>query len=160
MKNLTKDQINLRILTKLNFYEVMKLEVLPDQRKFVAPNSQSIAEANYNDSSWMRGIYLDKNPVGFILVEDPVTGEEGEGAKYNGLYFLWRFMIDQRYQGKGYGSKALDLLCEYVRSRPNSNFLYSSCIPGEYSAEKFYLHYGFQKTGEKIGNEIELRLEL
>ena len=63
------------------------------QRSFVAPNAVSIAEAHFNPGHWMRAIYADGQPVGFVLTfDDPSEG-----------YFLWRFMIAAGHQRRGIG---------------------------------------------------------
>ena len=41
-----------------------------DQRSFVAPNAVSIAEAHFAPGHWMRAIYADGQPVGFVLTFD------------------------------------------------------------------------------------------
>ena len=46
-------------------------------------------------------IYWDKQVVGFLLLE--IDKDEAE-------YFIWRIMIGQQYQGRGYGRKALEVL--------------------------------------------------
>jgi diamine N-acetyltransferase len=150
-------EIELRVLTNDNFIGVMNLEVAENQKKFVAPNSVSMAVAHFSKYATMRGIFLGDEPVGFMMLADPVTGEE----EFNGMYFLWRFMIDKKYQGKGYGKAALKLIIEYVRNRPNADYLYSSYEPGENSPENFYLEkIGFQKTDKMLGNEIMIRIKL
>jgi diamine N-acetyltransferase len=75
-------------------------------------------------------------------------------------YFLWRFMIDERYQKMGFGKRALDLLIEYVRTRPGVKELGLSCHPGEDGPEPFYRKYGFSRTGNWRDNEAEMRIEL
>ena len=44
------------------------------------------------------------------LSDDPETPE----------YFLWRFMIDARYQSLGFGRQALELVIDHVRTRPSA----------------------------------------
>ncbi len=156
----TSDAISLREITEDNFEEIMNLQVKPEQHQFVAPNAKSMVEAHYSKYAWMRGIYANEKPVGFIMLADPVSGEEGESAKYNGWYFLWRLMIADGQQGHGYGRHALDALCEYVRSRPDAHYLVSSYEPGEGGPKDFYLKYGFEPTGEKMGNEHVIRFKL
>ena len=34
---------------------------------------------------------------------------------YVGPYFLWRLLIDHRFQGRGYGRATLDAVADYVR---------------------------------------------
>lgn len=61
------------------------------------------------------GIYLEDRPVGFLMIgyypdleyAKKAFGEEDEIPDYiPGSYLVWRFMIDQEYQGKGYGREA------------------------------------------------------
>ncbi|UYP46781.1 hypothetical protein NEF87_003066 [Candidatus Lokiarchaeum ossiferum] len=160
MAKKSPDNLMFKEITKKNLWAVLKLNVAEEQKKNVAPNSVSIAEAHFSDYAWMRAIYVGETPVGFVMLADPVSGEEGEDEKYNGRYFLWRYMIAKEHQGKGYGKKGLDLLCNYVRSRPNAEYLYSSYEPGEHGPKMFYLKYGFEETGEKIDHEIEIRMKL
>jgi diamine N-acetyltransferase len=83
----------------------------------------------------MRGIYCGNTPVEFMMLADPVSGD----GEFNGFYFLWRLMIDKKYQGKGYGTKALILIMDYVRNRSSASYLYSSYELGEHGPENFYL---------------------
>ena len=75
-------------------------------------------------------------------------------------YFLWRLMTDARYQGMGFGRRALELLIEYVRTRPNATELMTSCVPGDGSPLGFYQKLGFELTGEKEDEEVLLRFVL
>ena len=153
----TRVDVKLVELTNENFIEIMNLEVKENQKKFVAPNSVSMAVAHFSKYATMRGIYYRDEPVGFMMLADPVSGED----EFNGMYFLWRFMIDKNHQGKGYGKAALKLILEYVRNRPNAEYLYSSYEPGEHGPEKFYLDtMGFEKTGKMLGDEVMIRIKL
>ena len=75
-------------------------------------------------------------------------------------YFLWRFMVDTRFQGMGFGKRAIALLVEHVRTRPNARQLLVSCIPGEGSPCPFYERIGFEYTGEVKHGEKYMRLQL
>ncbi|MHA1112017.1 MAG: GNAT family N-acetyltransferase [Promethearchaeota archaeon] len=153
----TKNQVELRELTKDNFIGIMNLEVGENQKKFVAPNSVSMAVCHFSKYAIMRGIFLGDEPVGFMMLADPVSGEE----EFNGMYFLWRLMIDKNHQGKGYGKAALKLILEYVKNRPDADYLYSSYEPGEFGPEKFYLEkLGFEKTEKILGDEVMIRIKL
>ena len=103
--------MTLRSVTSANVYAVLRLRTTKDQEKFVATNAASLAEAAYNRRAWPRAIYADETPVGFVMLyDDPDKAE----------YFLWRLMVDQRYQRLGFGRRALELVIDYVRSRPNA----------------------------------------
>lgn len=140
--------VTLRELTHDTFSAICDLKVRPDQEMYVAPNVYSIAEASFTPKSWMRGIYAGEVPVGFMMLyDDPDTPE----------YYLWRFMIDARFQGKGYGREALQLLFEYVRGRPQGDAVTLSYAPGPHSPLGFYQVIGFEETGQEHDGEREMR---
>lgn len=124
------------------------------QRKMVSDNALSIAQAHFSDNAWMRAIYADDMPIGFVLLH---TGSDyDDGIDCPGI-FLWRFMIAGPYQGKGYGRIALNRLVIQLQSQGIPE-LYTSCGLGEASPEGFYKGLGFVPTGEMYGDEIELKL--
>ncbi len=143
--------VTLREITTDTVREICALEVAPDQRGFVAPNSVSIAQAYFDPKAWFRAVYAGEAPVGFVMLSlDPERG----------LYFLWRFMIAAEHQGSGYGKQALDLVVEHVRSLPGATALLSSFVPGDRGPGAFYRRYGFVETGEVDGGERVIRLVL
>jgi diamine N-acetyltransferase len=144
-------EVTLREVTKETIWPVMALEVAEDQGHLVAPNSISIAEAYFEPKAWFRAVYADDEPVGFIMLfDDPDTPR----------YYLWRMMLAEGQQRKGYGRKALELLVDYVRARPGATEITVGSIPGEGSPQPFYEGFGFVDTGEVKGGEVMLRLEL
>ncbi len=143
--------ISLREVTAETVRTICRLDVSEAQKHFVAPNAVSFAEAYFEPKAWFRAIYADETPVGFLMLyDDP---EEPN-------YFLWRYMIDARYQKLGFGKRAMDLLVEYVRTRPGAHELRLSCHPGEDGPEPFYRKYGFALTGKMLENEAEMRIDL
>ncbi len=75
--------------------------------------------------------------------------------------YLWRLLIDQRYQGRGYGRAALDVIVECFRGRPGVEAIWTSCGEGDGSPIGFYERYGFKQTGERVfDDEILLRFEI
>jgi diamine N-acetyltransferase len=144
--------VTLREITRETVRTITDLKVAPEQTGFVATNAESIAQAYFDrDVAWFRAVYADEVPVGFIMLEDDAVNQE---------YYLWRFMIDARYQGRGYGRRALELLVEYVKTRPGAKALMTSCVPGDGSPCPFYEQLGFVPTGEVDEGEIVLRLAL
>lgn len=146
-----KSKVSLREVTAETVRIICMLEVSEQQKHFVAPNAVSIAQAYFEPHAWFRAIYADETPVGFLMLYDDPDGPE---------YFLWRYMIDARYQKLGFGKRSMDLLLAYVRSRPGAKELALSCHPGEDGPEPFYRHYGFRLTGRMLDNEAEMRIEL
>jgi len=128
----------------------------PAQRHMVAPNVRSIAEAHFSPSAWMRAIYADDTPIGFIMTH---TGSDYEdGIDCPGV-FLWRFMIAGPYQGKGYGKRALEKLIQHLKAM-GIPLLYTSYGEGEGSPGGFYKKWGFTPTGGHYDDEIELVLDV
>ena len=93
-------------------------------------------------------IYAGEIPVGFVMLHDEPAERK---------YYLWRFMVDQRYQGLGYGARALNQIIEYVRTRPGAHELLTSVVPGEGSPGPFYEKLGFTYTGDIDEGERVMR---
>ncbi len=146
-----KTIITLQEVTEKTVWPIMKLQVAEDQRMFVAPNANSIAEAYFSNEAWFRAIYAGDEPVGFLMLYADEKKPE---------YFLWRLMIAADHQGKGYGYKAMELLIDHVRTLPGANELLTSYVPGEGDPSRFYYKLGFVETGEVEDNENVLRLDL
>ncbi len=83
-----------------------------------------------------------------------------ERPREQGYYFLWRLMIDSRFQGRGCDRRAVEALARHVRSRPHAERLLTSCLRGAGSPLPFYLSVGFAPTGREIHAEIELERSL
>jgi len=147
------EEVSLREITAETVLGICLLsETLTEpKRNFVAPNAMSLAQAHFNPHAWFRAIYAGRAPVGFVMMVDNDEEEK---------YFLWRFMIAGPYHGRGYGRKAITRLLEYVATRPGARELVVSCGQGEGSPEGFYQKLGFEHTGEKLGDEVVLRLKL
>ncbi len=144
-----KVNVRLQEITGDTVRTICNLKVSKEQEQFVAPNSVSIAEAHFSDNTWFRAIYADETPVGFIMLTEPSETERN----LLGKHFLWRFMIDERHQGKGYGREALKLIVQHLKENSNANALYTSCREGKGSPKGFYKKMGFIETGKQLGNE-------
>lgn len=153
------EPVTLRAITAANRPAVERLRVAASQEGFVDGASRSIAEAAATPQAkpWYRAIYVGAAPVGFVMLSDGVA--PGDPA-WPWPYYLWRLLIDECYQGRGYGWAALDLVVAHLRKRPDADDLMTSVVPGEGSPLGFYLRYGFVATGENFGPEQVLRLRL
>jgi diamine N-acetyltransferase len=99
--------------------------------------------------------------VGFVMISDGIAQDVLDANNdIVGPYYLWRLLIDHRFQGRGYGAATIDAVAAYVRTRPNAEALLTSCKAGEGSPQPFYLHYGFEKTGQVVDGEDVLRFDL
>jgi diamine N-acetyltransferase len=155
-------KVSLREITIHDVRAVCMLDVALDQDGLVAPNAVSIAQAHFSPEAWFRAIYADDVPVGFAMLEDWSQVLDREPELYEGERFiaLWRFMIDHRYQGLGFGAQAIQLLIAQARSRPTVKNMLLSFVPKENNPEAFYQRFGFVRTGEEDEGELIMRLTL
>ena len=131
--------INLKPVTKDNLDDVLALKVAETQKSFVSTNAESLAQAYvYSETAWPFAVYDDETLVGFIMMG------YYEAKHY---YTLWKFMIDQRYQNKGYGRKALELGLAFIREKFHPEEIYTGVAPGNSVAKGLYESVGFVDTG-------------
>jgi diamine N-acetyltransferase len=146
-------------ITSDNLKEVASLRVSATQSQYIDGVIDSLEEAAATPEAgpWPRAVYADETPVGFVMLSmaDPPTDE-----RYPFRYFLWRLLIDERFQGRGYGRKTIDAIVAELQTRWEADVLFTSAVPGEASPISFYEHYGFVRTGEIFDDEIVLRLDI
>ncbi len=143
--------VTLRPIAEENVIAVIKLNVTDEQEHLVAPNSVSIAQAAHTTDRWERAIYADEEPVGYVLLSE---------NRDKPRYYLWRYMIDQRYQGMGFGQTAMEQVIGYVRTLPAATEMFLSYVPVEHGPREFYARLGFEDTGVEHDGELEMRLTL
>jgi diamine N-acetyltransferase len=144
-------RVRLREITEATLGAFLQLQVTADQNRFVASNAVSIAQAHFSPLAWFRGIYADETPVGFVMLSDDPAKPE---------YFLWRFMIDARFQRMGFGRQAIALIVAHVKTRPRATQLLASCVEGDGTPIPFYESLGFRRTGAVEDGEAVIALQL
>jgi diamine N-acetyltransferase len=141
--------VELREITSESVRAICELEVAADERAFVAPNAVSIAEAHFTPRHWMRAIYANEQPVGFVLTfDDPSEG-----------YFLWRFMIAEGHQRRGIGRRAMRRVLEHGREL-GVTAARSSVVTSNNNATRLYESLGFRLTGEEDDGELVMSLDM
>jgi diamine N-acetyltransferase len=146
-------------ITDENRATVTNLRVSVAQERFVAGVAESLDEADTSPEArpWYRAVYVDATPVGFVMLSDNVPPGDD---RYPWRYFLWRLLIDERFQRQGYGTATLNALVAELQDRSDADALFTSAVPGDGSALSFYEQYGFVRTGQIFDDEIVLRLDL
>ena len=149
----------LRPFTEENRPALEALRVATAQRAFVSSVTDSLAEAErYADANpLVFGLYDRETPVGFVMIADEVDDPDYIA------HFLWKLLIDERFQRRGFGTAALDLVAAYFRSKGVPT-MWTSAGEGEGSPIPFYERYGFVRDGvdedDDGSREIMLRLDL
>ena len=159
--------LKLKKINRNNIVEILKLEVFDNQKSFVATNNSSIIEAYIaitdNNDVFTFGIYKGDTPIGFLMIGyDVNSDDEGAPKIAKGNYNIWRLMIDKKFQGKGFGKKAMDLAIEFINTFPCGIAKYCWLSYENYNnvARQLYKSVGFVETEEKDGEEIVAILEL
>lgn len=131
--------ITLNEVTKNNWIDVISLTVREDQREFIATNAVSLAQLHFLENFVARAIYDDQQLVGFALYG--VDEDDGE-------YWIYRFMIDQKFQGNHLGRAAMTAIIEDIRERkePRHTTITLSYEPRNQGAKQFYDKVGFQEV--------------
>ena len=165
---MSTEQVHFEKITWDNYSKIIKLRVTKEQDDYVARNTSSLIHAYIALSQgeivpYPFGIYLGKKPVGFVMIG--YNGyEDGDPEFMKNTYFIWRLMIDKRYQGRGYGRQAFQMALDFVRTLPNgpAELCWLSYEPENEVAKKLYASFGFVEVPKyyKEGEEMPAILKL
>ena len=141
--------VELREITQENYEECLSLKVAEHQKNFVSSTVHSLAQAwvSYH-TAYPFAIYAEGRMVGFLMLGYYERKDQ---------YTLWKFMIDERYQKRGYGREALGLGLEYLIVRFGAKEVYTAYLEGNRVARELYASFGFRETGEIEGNQVEMK---
>ncbi|MDV4152206.1 GNAT family N-acetyltransferase [Clostridium sp. AL.422] len=147
--------IYLKDIDKNNFYQCTLLTTNKEGKnyvfeEFVASNAFSIAQSKVQKGWTVKAIYNDDLMIGFTMY--------GYCYDYN-FYEVCRFMIDHKYQGKGYGKIALKKVIEEMKKIEDCKDIYISFDPKNNIARSLYQSLGFKDTGKTLEEELLFRLE-
>ena len=134
-----------------NFTEAMRLKVTPEQENYVAGNAYSLAQA-YAMRTVARPYVVaqDGIPVGFVMLFV---------ERKKDMFEIWRFMIDARFQNRGFGEAALALAIEELK-RLGAKKAMLSVVPANEEAVRLYERAGFRFTGKADFDEVIMELAL
>ncbi|WP_414835509.1 GNAT family N-acetyltransferase [Bacillus sp. Ba 3] len=128
-------KLYLKPIDKSNWKEATKLSVKEEQQTFIASNLYSIAEVQFLDNFYAKGIYLDEKMIGFTMFGiDPDDNN----------YWIYRLMIDKRFQEKGIGKQAIYLVIDEIKRNNHTNI---SLIMIGYAPENLTAKFVYKKAG-------------
>jgi len=149
----------LRPVTKENWEALIALKVRDDQKNFVASNLYSIAQSHFGEEfegHWDLhpfGIYDGDTPVGFLMYGYNFSHPTQQA-------FIIRLMVDEKFQGRGYGRFGIQKALEIFRADERISVVGISYEPENDAARKLYARLGFVETGRIIEDETEAVLRL
>ena len=135
--------VTLRDITGDNYFQVLELKISPEQEaaKFVSPVVRSLADAWFyreEGITYPKAIYADEDLVGFIMYE--LDTEEQQ-------VFVWRFLMDQAFQGRGYGRQTIEAVVEMAKEQAQMTKVVADYVDGNEPMKKILLGLGFEETG-------------
>lgn len=128
------------------------LSVSKDQEQYVASTTTILARAYAYREQRSRAfvIYDNETPVGMVLYHD----EDSLDA-----YIFSEILIDERFQGKGYGTVATKLVLDRMKEDGRYHKVVLCYIEGNDAAKKLYEQFGFVET-DRDEDEIIMELDL
>ena len=146
-------KIELRPIDETNREDCIRLKVSNSQAAYIDTNENSLAAAAENaEVARPFVIYADGEVVGFTMFAfEPDYEDPGD------RYWLWRFMIGEEYQGRGFGKEALKQIIAYFKENGATNMRLST-KESNVNAIHLYESQGFKRTGEMNDEETVFEL--
>ena len=133
--------IRLTEITEDNWLEAAGLTVSNEQKNFVAPAIGIIARGY---------VYRDYNAKVFLIEDDDTAVSLALVREFTDEplgYDLQQFMIDERFQGKGFSSKALRLILDELKKEAHYDRVEVCVKKDDTVAIHLYKKYGFIDSG-------------
>lgn len=129
----------------------LKISEKQIENRCVAPNVAILARAYAykNEGSRAYAIYTEENMVGLVMWRNRKES-----------YILDQFMIDERFQGNGYGKEAIDMIISILKEENKYNIVELGCSSDNITAMKFYESCGFYYSGDDYEDEVGMAFDL
>ena len=141
-----------------NYERFAALRVSDAQEPLIARNDDWLLEAGFVPSGETWGLSFAGEAVGLYSLLDPATMDGEDDHFQPGCLYLWRLMIDRRYQRRGHGAAAIALILADARSRGFAGLSLTTMDRQTGNALGLYQRLHFVPTGRRLDGEIELVL--
>jgi diamine N-acetyltransferase len=143
--------IRLELVNKDNFDQVLDLEVAPKDQRRVASVEYSLAQAwLYRDSEdlFPYAVKSGQLTVGFLLLSyQPMENS----------YYIWRLLIDQKYQNQSFGKEVIRRVLQRARDDQQCHKVTVNYVIGNHKMRYILEKFGFQPVGLD-GQEMKMEL--
>ncbi len=153
--------VHVRLVEKADVTPLLDLWTADDQLRFVAPNAATIAEAADEPAAYVFTIWADGVRVGLMALIDMTELDPSEVQPEDEpeAGFLWRLMIGEAHQGKGYGTAAIQWAFDWARARGRPR-MSVEVVETNAPAIALYERMGFRATGVLYGDEAQMARDL
>ncbi|WP_409252775.1 GNAT family N-acetyltransferase [Bacillus sp. SCS-153A] len=140
--------MNVRVeeINSENWYECCQMELTKEQAEYMESNAVSIAQTKFEPNLRPYAIYYDEKIAGFLMFNS--EKEELDG------YWIYRIMVDKRFQGKGIGKEATKMMIEEMAKLPHAEKVVVGYHPDNKGAHHLYASLGFVDNGDQFGREM------
>ena len=147
--------ISLRKINTENLFDICELTTNANGidtpvEEYICCNGTSIAEAKYFRNMFPLAIYLDTTPIGFVMYKRKKTDDTA---------MIMRFMIDHKFQHKGYGKKAFQIILDELKKQQVKK-IFLGVNERNIIAKNLYSSFGFRFTGKIDKGEQYYELEI
>lgn len=146
------EKVKLVELNENNWYDCCLLELSEEQKEYMESNAISIAQSKFEPTLKTYAILFDNEAAGFAMYNSEI--EELDG------FWIYRIMLDKKYQRKGIGKTATELLIKEMAKIPNCNRIVVGYHPENKGAHQLYSKLGFVDKGDRFGKEMAVVLDL
>ncbi|MFJ5770108.1 GNAT family N-acetyltransferase [Psychrobacillus sp. NPDC093180] len=146
------ENVKMAELNAENWYDCCELEVSPEQKAYMEPNAISIAQSKFEPTLKPYAIYAEEKIVGFLMYNS--VQEELDG------YWIYRIMVDKKFQGKGIGKAATELMILEMAKLPDAKKIIVGYHPENLGAHNLYSSLGFIDHGDRFGKEMAVILHV
>jgi len=151
--------VRLKPITGADVLPLEKITVTDEQDRFVAPNPITIAQARFEKGAYDFCIWDGDRRVGLIALIDMSEHDDLDEIDDPNAAYVWRLLIGQDLQGKGYGKAAMHLAEDWAKMR-GCPLVQIQAVEDNGAAIGLYESLGYKKTGKRAGKEIQLEKKL
>ena len=139
--------VHFKNIDNSNEYKVRNIKLKPGQEKFIETVDECLKEADTYREWHPIAIYNYTEIIGFAMYRSFGLNKDT---------WIDRIMIDEKYQGKGYGKTAMMELIDIVSKEFEVNVIYLSISDENKIAYSLYKSIGFEFMNERDPNNGEL----
>jgi len=148
------DKVKFKKVIADNWESLVDLELGAGQEDLVVSNLYLVAKTQFDPHARARAVYTGKREVDFLMYN--VQKAKGKAQEAS----IYRFMIDRKHQGKGYGCTAMSKALEDIRAIPKVNSISIRYMPENLVAKPFYAIFGFVEVRRDHDDEVIAVLKL
>ncbi|MGQ7446589.1 GNAT family N-acetyltransferase [Streptococcus suis] len=144
--------IRLELVNKDNFDQVLDLEVAPRDQRRVASVEYSLAQAwLYREEGHLLpyAVKSGQKVVGFVLLS----------IQEDKSYYVWRLLIDKKYQNRGHGKEVIRQILVLAKEDTLCQKVTMNYVIGNHKMRYILEKLGFQSVGLE-GQEMKMEISI